>query len=134
LALFAAALATSLALQVKEPHPSRWGHWAAGRWLAGHARPGEAVLDTRGWAAFVSGLPGYDYWHVRQALTDARLAFVVVGDDELRAPSRRAATLRAVLAHAAEPASTFPETRGGRGAGVWVFRYKKPASWEGLRR
>ena len=56
----------------KAAHPSRWGHWAAGRWLAEHATPADAVLDTRGWAAFVSGRPGYDYWHVRQALTDAQ--------------------------------------------------------------
>ena len=55
-------------------HLSRSGHWAAGKWLAENARPDELVLDTRGWARFVSGQPGYDYWHVRQALTDSHLA------------------------------------------------------------
>lgn len=133
LALLAAALMVGVGLQLKPAHPSRWGHRAAGRWLADHARPGESVLDTRGWAAFVSGLPGYDYWHVRQAFTDARLTYVVVGDDELRASSRRAQTLRAVLAHSARPVVGFPGREGGRGTDVWVFRYERPDSWEGLR-
>ena len=48
--------AAGFAAQVKEGHPSRWGHQAAGRWLAAQADPEAAVLDTRGWAAFVSGL------------------------------------------------------------------------------
>jgi hypothetical protein len=91
------------------------------------------VLDTRGWAAFVSALPAYDYWHVRQAFTDSKLAYVVVGDDELRAPSRRAETLRTVLAYAATPAATFPERENGHGVGVRVFSYHRPATWEGLR-
>jgi hypothetical protein len=133
LALLAAVVAVGVALQVKPAHPSRWGHRAAGLWLAANARAGESVLDTRGWATFVSGLPGYDYWHVRQAFTDARLTYVVVGDDELRAPSRRAATLRAVLAYAGRPVAGFPEREGGHETGVWVYRYERPASWEGLR-
>jgi hypothetical protein len=91
------------------------------------------VLDTRGWAAFVSGMLSYDYWHVGQAFTDSHLSYVVVGEDELQAPSRRGATLRSVLAYAGEPAVSFPEREGGRGAGVWVYRFHSPASWEGLR-
>ena len=71
------------AYQLRPSHPTRWGHWAAGHWLAEHARPGDVVLDTRGWARFVSGAPGYDYWHVRQALTDSHLSYVVVGHEEL---------------------------------------------------
>jgi hypothetical protein len=132
-ALVALAVTAGAALQLRPSHASRWGHKAAGSWLAAHAAPGESVLDTRGWAAFVSGVPSYDYWHVRQALTDARLSYVVVGDDELRADSRRAATLRALLAYTSEPAAVFPERRGGRDVGVRVFRYHRPESWEGLR-
>lgn len=133
LVLLAAAVAAGVVFQVKPAHPTRWGHREAGRWLAAHAGPGDAVLDTRGWAALVSGLPNYDYWHVRQAFTDAHLAYVVVGDDELRAGSRRAATLRAVLDYAGRPVADFPERQGGRDAGVRVFRFERPASWEGLR-
>ena len=69
-------------------HLSRWGHWAAGQWLADNAGPTELVLDTRGWARFVSGHAGYDYWHVRQALTDSHLSYIIVGLDELEARSR----------------------------------------------
>jgi hypothetical protein len=133
-AAMAVLILLGVALQSKPAHASRWGHRAAGRWLAAHADPGAAVLDTRGWAAFTSGLRAYDYWHVRQALTDQRLSFVVVGVDELEAPSQRARTLRAVLEHAAVPVASFPDYRGGAEAGVLVFRFHHPESWEGLRR
>jgi hypothetical protein len=133
-AVVLALIGAGIYLQSKPSHPSRWGHWAAGHWLLAQAKPGEAVLDTRGWAAFVSDLPSYDYWHVRQALSDSHLAYVVVGTGELEASSRRAATLRALLAYAAEPAAVFPERRDGQGrAGVRVYRFHRPDSWEGLR-
>ncbi len=119
--------------QLKPTHASRWGHWAAGRWLAQNAKPGEALLDTRGWASFVSGLPHYDYWHVRQAFTDSRLSYIVVGADELAAQSRRAETLRAILAYACEPAAAFPERRGGNKPEILIYRFRQPDSWEGLK-
>lgn len=119
--------------QAKVAHPSRWGHRAAGVWLAERAAPADAVLDTRGWATFVRGVPGYDYWHVRQALADSKLKYVVVGEDELEARSRRAATLRAVLAHAGKPVADFPGRKDGRGTGVKVFEFRAPESWEGVR-
>ena len=127
------AVSTGTALQAKASHPSRWGHRAAGLWLAANAKAGEAVLDTRGWAAFVSGMPSYDYWHVRQALTDQHLTYVVVGQDELDAESPRAKTLRAWLGHSATPLVDFPERENGRDAGVWIYRYKRPESWEGIK-
>ncbi len=83
-------VAASIVVQMRPNHLnhlSRWGHWSAGQWLAGHADPTEMVLDTRGWARFVSGQPGYDYWHVRQALTDSHLTYIIVGLDELEAQS-----------------------------------------------
>lgn len=121
------------AAQGKAGHPSRWGHLAAGGWLRERAEPEARVLDTRGWASFVRGIPGYDYWHVRQALSDKQLRYVVVGADELAAPSRRGATLRAMLAYAGEPAAEFPGRRDGRGVGVKVYRFTPPASWEGIK-
>ena len=81
-------MAASIVVQMQPNHLnhlSRWGHWAAGQWLADNASRTELVLDTRGWARFVSGQPGYDYWHVRQALTDSHLSYIVVGLDELEA-------------------------------------------------
>lgn len=128
----ALAILTGAALQVRPGHPSRWGHGAAGRWLAEHAEPGAAALDTRGWASFVWGGPSYDYWHVRQALTDARLAYLIVGADELNAPSRRAETLRAIVAFACEPAAGFPARKEGMGQDILIFRYSRPESWEGI--
>ncbi len=122
-----------IAAQGKAGHPSRWGHLAAGTWLRDHSAPDARVLDTRGWASFVRGIPGYDYWHVRQALSDKQLKYVVVGADELAAPSRRAATLRAMLAYAGEPVAEFSGRRDGRGTAVKVYRFDPPRSWEGIR-
>jgi 4-amino-4-deoxy-L-arabinose transferase-like glycosyltransferase len=113
-------------------HLSRWGHWAAGRWLADNAQPTELVLDTRGWARFVSGQPGYDYWHVRQALTDSHLSYIVVGLDEVDAGSTRARTLNALLSYAATPLVDFPAPAGERSGGVRLYRYHRPVTWEGL--
>jgi hypothetical protein len=132
--LVLAAVAATVMLPLWKPgHRSRWGHWAAGQWLRAHAQPSEAVLDTRGWAAFISDRASYDYWHVRQALTDAHLAYIVVGDDELSSSSRRGATLRAILAYAAAPVAAFPEEKNRAGIGVRVYRFRCPVSWEGLR-
>ena len=101
---------------------------------AENVQPGEVILDTRGWARFVSNAAeGYDYWHVRQALSDHRLAFVVVGHDELEADSPRSRTLGALLAFAATPAQDFPVRIGKRDVGGRIYRFHQPASWEGFR-
>ena len=125
---------TLVVYQLRPGHASRWGHWAAGRWLTEHATAGDVVLDTRGWARFLSQTPGYDYWHVRQALTDARLSYVVVGHDEIAASSPRARTLNAILAYAATPAQDFPVVVGGKSVGVRIYHFHQPSSWEGLVR
>ncbi|HEU5116903.1 MAG TPA: hypothetical protein VFT74_09540, partial [Isosphaeraceae bacterium] len=73
-----AAVVFASMIQLRPAHASRWGYQEAGLWISRHAGAGEAVLDTRGWAAFVADQPSYDYWHVRQALTDSRLTYIVV--------------------------------------------------------
>jgi hypothetical protein len=128
-------VAASIVVQMQPSHLnhlSRSGHWAAGRWLAEHAGPSELVLDTRGWAKFVSGHPGYDYWHVRQALNDSHLAYIVVGLDELHARSTRARTLKSLLAYSAQPVMDFPAFPGDSVPAVQIYRYHRPRTWEGL--
>ena len=137
IAVLGVAIVASMTVQMRPSHLnhlSRWGHWAAGRWLAAHAGPHEQILDTRGWARFISGRPGYDYWHVRQALTDSHLSYVLVGLDELEAVSPRAATLKALLAYAATPLVDFPAYPGDPSAAVRLYRFRRPSSWEGLSR
>ncbi len=123
---------TLVVYQLRPSHPTRWGHWASGRWLAEHAGPSDLVLDTRGWARFIANAPGYDYWHVRQALTDSHLAYVVVGDEELEAKSPRARTLNALLAYAATPVQDFPVLVNDRNVGARIYRFHRPDTWEGL--
>jgi Dolichyl-phosphate-mannose-protein mannosyltransferase len=123
---------TLVIYQLRPSHPTRSGHGAAGQWLAEHAQPSDVVLDTRGWARFISGTPGYDYWHVRQALTDSHLSYVVVGHEELAAGTPRARTLNALLAYAATPVEDFPAFANKRDVGVRIYRFNRPDSWEGL--
>jgi hypothetical protein len=124
-----AMVAVGVSAQLRPAHASRWGNREAGRWISRHAGAGEAVLDTRGWAAFVSGQPSYDYWHVRQALSDGNLGYIVVGRDELEARSGRAESLRALLAMTGRLAASFPAREGGRGADVLVYRFGRPQAW-----
>jgi hypothetical protein len=137
-AAFAAAsalVAASLVVQSRPNHLnhlSRWGHWVAGKWIAHNASPAELVLDTRGWARFTAAHAGYDYWHVRQALTDSHLSYIVVGLDELEAVSPRSRTLNALLAYAATPLKDFPAFPGDRTTGVRLYRFHRPRTWEGL--
>lgn len=128
---------TIVYFQMRATHVSRAGHLEAGRWLASHGKPGEAVLDTRGWASFVadrSSADCYDYWHVRQALTDHRLSYVVVETDELESESRRAETLQAMLDYAAEPIRDFPESSPDEVGRVRIYRFRRPGDWKGILR
>jgi Dolichyl-phosphate-mannose-protein mannosyltransferase len=128
-------IAASIIVQMQPSHLnhlSRSGHWAAGRWLAEHAESSELVFDSRGWAKFVSGHPGYDAWHFRQALNDSHLAYIVVGLDELHARSARAKTLKSLLAYSATPVVDFPAFPGDPNPAVQIYRYRRPRTWEGL--
>jgi len=122
----------SITAQTRPHHAAHWSrraHLEAGRWLAANTGADERVLDTRGWARFVADRLGYDYWHVRQALTDSHLKYVVVGLDELAAESPRAATLRKLLAATAQPIVQFPPDPQAR-KGVRIYRFARPDSWE----
>jgi hypothetical protein len=123
-------LGAGVAAQAKGSHSSRWGHQEAARWLSENARSGDAVLDTRGWASFLKGGPSYDYWHVRQALTDRNLRYIVVTTDELDAKSPRAETLRTLLGRTSTKVAGFPEKSGQSREGVQVFRFTRPTEWE----
>ncbi len=128
-------VAASIVVQMQPNHLnhlSRMGHWTAGQWLAEHVLKSETVLDTRGWARFIAGVPGYDYWHVRQALSDASLSYIVVGRDEMEANSPRARTLNALLSYAATPLVEFASPAGDLTTGVRLYRFHRPLSWEGL--
>jgi hypothetical protein len=133
--ILGSAMAASLIVQTRPTHLnhlSRWGHWSAGRWLAANAADSDLVLDTRGWARFISDHDGYDYWHVRQALTDSHLRYIIVGLDELEAKSPRAETLNALLTYAATPLLDFPAFPGDTHPAVRLYLFHRPADWEGL--
>jgi hypothetical protein len=117
--------------QSKPIHPSRWGHWAAGQWLAAHADVDDAVLDTRGWAGFLSGRAAYGPWHVRQALADERLRFLVMERRELESPSDRGRRLSAWIEPNGRLVAAFPAQAGGTTSEVLIYRYEPVAGQAG---
>ncbi len=124
----------ALAHYGEPPHAGRWGHGEAGRWLAEHRKPGESVLDTRGWASRLAGGRAYDYWHVRQALSDSSLTYIVVTRKELEAGTPRARTLASWLDYASRPLVSFPNRRGETTQDVWIYRFERPDDWGGILR
>jgi hypothetical protein len=87
---------------------SQIAHRQAGEWLAEQCGTQGLVLDTRGWTGLYSGRTTSGYHHAKAAFGDPRLAFVVLEPQELAFSSRRARTLRALIAAAGTHAGTFP--------------------------
>jgi hypothetical protein len=116
-------LCLGIVAQGKAVHPSRWGHWAAGQWLARETGLETAVLDTHGWAGFIARRRTYDMWHVGQALSDARLRHMVVERAEVEAATERGRSLRTLIDERArsEPIAAFPARKGGTTADVLIY-------------
>lgn len=90
-------------------HATRAGHRQAANWLAEHAEPSQAVLDSRGWTALYTGRKTYRYEAAQAAFTDPALAYVVVEQAEMETASRRSETLRLLMSHAGEPVARFAD-------------------------
>lgn len=90
--------------------PRQAGYRQAARWLGEHGEEDALVLDTRGWTGLYSGHPTRNYRDARQVLADPRLAYLVVGRDEVQASSPRAAMLRQLLEKRGRLISCFPQT------------------------
>ncbi len=107
LAAIGLAAAACLPVLVRPLHASRAGHREAAEWLARNAAEHEVVLDSRGWTALYTGRTTYRYDAAQTALSDPKLAYVVVEQEELDADSRRGETLRLLVAQAMEPLARF---------------------------
>ncbi len=95
-------------------HHSRLGHRAAGQWLAEQAGLPGTVLDTQGWTGLYSGRQTYAYEEARAALSDPRLAYVVLEGRETEYESGRSRTLRWLVETAARPVAEFPQPAARR--------------------
>jgi len=101
------AAAGCLPVLARPLHASRAGHREAAIWLARNAEEHEVVLDSRGWTALYTGRTTYRYDAAQTALSDPKLAYVVVEQEELEADSRRGETLRLLATQAMEPLARF---------------------------
>jgi hypothetical protein len=108
-------------------HSSHGGHERAIEWLATEADDG-AVLDSAGYTALYSGRKTYRYAAAADAFRDPDLAYLVIQQGELTAPTARGATMRELLGHYAEPAAIFAPPEGRSAARtVMLFRWRP---WE----
>lgn len=123
----ATVLAGCLATTLVPLHASHRGHQRAIDWLATEADDG-AVLDTAGYTALYSGRKTYRYAAATDALADPDLAYLVVEESELQAPTPRGETMRELLGRFAEPEAIFAPAEGKRGPRtVMLFRWRP---WE----
>jgi 4-amino-4-deoxy-L-arabinose transferase-like glycosyltransferase len=106
-------------------HDSRLGHRAAGKWLAGQDDLSGTVLDTQGWTGLYSGRETYAFEEAPAALSDPRLAYLVVEHREVEYRSGRSRTLRWLIESGGEPVAEFPDpdTRSPHQQPVIVYRW-----------
>ncbi len=88
-------------------HRAQANHRSAAEWVAAKNNTPCAVLDTRGYSSLYSGLCTYRYELAREAFADPALRWLVFDDREIRSNTARAATLRQILAIAAQPVARF---------------------------
>jgi hypothetical protein len=82
-------------------------HRAAARWLVDTADTPGSVLDTLGLTGLYSGRVTHPYGAGPMAWTDPQLAYIVLQAAELASDSKRARTLRTLLAMAGQPVAAF---------------------------
>jgi 4-amino-4-deoxy-L-arabinose transferase-like glycosyltransferase len=115
-ALVAALVTAELPVLRKPLHGNRAGHKAAGRWLAGHATPQDAILDPFNWAEFYAGPPLPD---PRPARPERLFVILETSDNQhSRLPQIPAAK---VMASHGELVYQWPEGRPREEAQVVVY-------------
>ena len=115
-------------------HPSRWGHWAAGRWLIEHAEPDDGGPRHPGLGRVRPGRAGLRHL--------ARPPGARRPEPRLRRRRRRRADgqepsgprrSRSLLAYAGSPVAEFPEREGGRASASASIGSTGPTRGEGMR-
>jgi len=108
-------------------HHSRVAHRQVAHWLASRSEAA-AVLDSRGWSALYSGKTTYRMQAASQALSDDRLAYVVLEKRELHFGSRRARQLHELLAPCGPPVARFRHPTHPGLEDVVVYRRPAPSN------
>jgi hypothetical protein len=100
-------------------------HRAAARWLVDSADTPGSVLDTLGLTGLYSGRATHPYGAGPNAWTDPQLAYIVLQAAELTSDSKRARTLRTLLAMAGQQVAEFagpPSPKVNRD--VLIYRWR----------
>ncbi|MBN2021448.1 MAG: hypothetical protein JW809_01520 [Pirellulales bacterium] len=120
------AMVLCAAVTLQPSHEARRAYREAGQWIAGQPDSVGVVLDTRGWTALYSSRATYQHDRAEEAFSDARLAYVVVREDELSRSSPRGRALRRLLDRAAQRVATFPSVSGvpSDDPALVVFRWR----------
>jgi hypothetical protein len=124
--IVAGLLAVTTWPQALEPlHPSRWGLRAAGEWLRHYANQEAIVLDIHLVATAYAGLPAYGCSEHRRALSDPRLAFVVIDWDDLARRDPPYHQIVDFLRRYGQVVAAFPAREGSLEPGVFIFEIRR---------
>jgi hypothetical protein len=105
--------------------PGFAGYRQAGEWLASSARPGEGLVDPKGFCLFYANKPGYTFATLVQGVHDPAVRWVVAHEALIYGPWDYSKSLRALVADR-RPIRIFPVKPGRRVSKVYVYDLAQP--------
>ena len=113
--------------------PGFHGYRQAGEWLASSARPGDGMVDPKGFSLFYAGKPGYTFATLAQGVHDPRVRWVVAHEALIYGPWDYSKAIRALVADR-RPIRIFPAKPAHRVSKVYVFDLAQARNQDGRGR
>jgi Dolichyl-phosphate-mannose-protein mannosyltransferase len=105
--------------------PGFHGYRQAGEWLASLARPGEGVVDPKGYSLFYAGKPGYTFATLVQGVHDPSVRWVVAHEALVFGPWDYSKAVRTLVADR-RPIRVFPAKPAHRVSKVYLYDLAGP--------
>ena len=105
--------------------PGFHGYRQAGEWLASLARPGEGVVDPKGFSLFYAGKTGYTFATLAQGVHDPKVRWVVAHEALIYGPWDYSMAVRTLVADR-RPIHIFPAKPARRVSKVYLYDLAQP--------
>jgi hypothetical protein len=106
--------------------PGFRGYRQAGEWLASSARPGEGMVDPKGYSLFYANKPGYTFATLAQGTHDPNVRWVIAHESLIFGPWDYSKSIRTLVGDR-RPIHIFPTTPMRRVSKVYVYDLTQPA-------
>jgi Dolichyl-phosphate-mannose-protein mannosyltransferase len=107
--------------------PGFHGYRQAGEWLALTARPGEVVVDPKGFSLFYAGKLGYTFATLAEGVHDPKVRWVVAHESLIFGPWDYSKVIRTLVADR-RPIRIFPAKPAHRVSKVYVYDLAQPGA------